>query len=241
MDIEVSKPKIFLPLDLSDLAWQMNLSQEQAVQTAFTIPGDGQFQWKWTPLGLLDAQASFHRLLSAILHDISGVLVHIDWVIVYYQQWDNHLQTLNKVLKALKDNGLRLNLHWSQVGTDSANIMGFQITQGHFHMAPTQLGAAKQWEPPTDTKMTCSILGLCNFFIATSTTMPTSRLHSIACFKKIRSAMGVNYRPKPWKRSSYLGPALPSQEECLDCQCLQGSPRLCRWLGQHPQPDHYQR
>lgn len=46
MDIEVSKPKIFLPLDLSDLAWQMNLSQEQAVQTAFTIPGDGQFQWK---------------------------------------------------------------------------------------------------------------------------------------------------------------------------------------------------
>ena len=42
--METSKPKVFSTLDLSDLAWQMNLTQKQAAQTAFTVPGQGQFQ-----------------------------------------------------------------------------------------------------------------------------------------------------------------------------------------------------
>ena len=43
--MEMSKPKILSTLDLSDLAWQINVCQEQEAQTAFTVPGQGQFQW----------------------------------------------------------------------------------------------------------------------------------------------------------------------------------------------------
>ena len=129
----------------------MNL--EQAAQTAFTILGQGQLQWNHTPLGVLGAQASFHQLFSAPLRDINGVLVHIDRVVLYHHQQDNHLVTLNKVLKTLYDNGLRLNIHQSQVGMDSANVMGFQISRCHIHMAAGQLGTAEQWEPPADAKM----------------------------------------------------------------------------------------
>ena len=70
MKFKTSKPKIFSSLDLSDHAWQMRLSQDQAAQTAFTIPGHCQFQWNHTPLGVLGAQASFHLLLLALLRDM---------------------------------------------------------------------------------------------------------------------------------------------------------------------------
>ena len=123
----VSKPRVFSTLDLSDLAWQMNLSEEQAAQTAFTVPGQGQFQWNRTPLGVIGAQASFHRLLTTVLKDLPGVLVHIDRVIVYSQHWDPHVKTLRQVLMALRKHGLTLNLRRSQLGTNSADVMGFRI------------------------------------------------------------------------------------------------------------------
>ena len=163
-DLETSKPKVFSTLDLSDLAWQMNLSQEQAAQTAFTVPGRGQFQWNRTPLGVLGAQAAFHRLLTTVLTGLPDVLVHIDRVIIYSQHWDHHLKTLRQALSALQKHGLTINLQKSQLGTDSADVMGFRIAQGHIHMAPTQIEVARHWEPPTDAKMIRSFLGLTNFF-----------------------------------------------------------------------------
>ena len=136
---EVSKPKVFSTLDLSDLAWQMNLLQEQAAQTAFTVPGQGRFQWNRTPPGVIGAQASFHRLLTAVLKGLPGPLVHIDRVVIYNQHWDNHLQTLHQVLTALQKHGLTLNLQRSRLGTDSADVMGFHIAQGYIHMAPAKM------------------------------------------------------------------------------------------------------
>lgn len=44
----------------------MALNQEQATTTAFTLPGQGQFQWTQTPLGNLGDEASFHWLLTSI-------------------------------------------------------------------------------------------------------------------------------------------------------------------------------
>ena len=158
--METSKPKVFSTLDLSDLAWQMNLSQEQAAQTAFTVLGQGQFQWNRTLLGVIGAQASFHRLLTTVLKDLPGVLVHIDRVIIYHQHSDHHLKTLQQVLAALQT----LDLQRSQLGTDSTDVMDFRIAQGHIHMAPAQIEVAWHWEPPKDAKMIRSFLGLMNFF-----------------------------------------------------------------------------
>lgn len=59
LDIETSKPKIFSTLDLSNLVWQMNFLEEQAAHTAFTTPGQGQFQWKQTPLGVMGPKRPF--------------------------------------------------------------------------------------------------------------------------------------------------------------------------------------
>ena len=96
--------------------------------------------------------------------DLPGVLIHIDRVIIYHQHWEDHLKMLRLVLSALQKHGLTLNLQRSQLGTDSSDVMGFCIAQGHIHMAPAQIEVAKYWEPPKDAKMIRSFLGLTNFF-----------------------------------------------------------------------------
>ena len=165
-DVEVSKPKIFSTLDFSDLVWQMDLSEEQAAHTAFTIPGQGQFQWNQTPLGLMGAQAAFQRLLESLFGHLKGLLVHIDRIIVYHRHWEDHKDTLRQVFQIMQNNKLQINTYRSSLATDSANVLGFHIAQGQVHMAPSQLGTAEQWPAPTDTQMIRSFLGLCNFFRA---------------------------------------------------------------------------
>ena len=46
--------------------------------TAFTIPSKGQFLWVTTPMGLLEAPASFQRLMEMVVQDINNILVYID-------------------------------------------------------------------------------------------------------------------------------------------------------------------
>ena len=107
----------------------MNLSQEEATQTAFTVPGQGQFQWNGTPWGIIGAQASIHGLPTTVLRDVKGALIHIDRVIVYHHHWDEHLATLRLIHLAFQKHGLTLNLQHSQLGTDSTEVMGFRIAQ----------------------------------------------------------------------------------------------------------------
>ena len=103
LDLETSKPESSPPWT-SDLAWQMNLSEEQAAHTAFTIPGQGQFQWNQTPLGIPGAQAAFHRLLESLVGHLPGLLVHIDRIIVYHRHWDEHKKTLDQVFQIMQKN-----------------------------------------------------------------------------------------------------------------------------------------
>ena len=89
--------------------------------------------------------------------------VHIDRALLNHQLCDAHLLTLDKVQKIFNDKGLRLNVHQSQVCTDSANVMGFNITRSQIHMALAQQGT-EQWELPTNAKMIRSFQGFCNFY-----------------------------------------------------------------------------
>lgn len=76
--IEEEQSFYFSTLDLSGPAWQLRMRQPEI--TAFLFPGLGQFLWQVAPPPHLGgAEAMFHRLLSYILADVQGVVIHVDW------------------------------------------------------------------------------------------------------------------------------------------------------------------
>ena len=51
--------------------------------TAFTLPGNGQFEWTCSPQGCLGVPASFQHLMETVVRGISNVIVYIDDLLLY--------------------------------------------------------------------------------------------------------------------------------------------------------------
>ena len=54
-EIGNARSTLFSCLDLTSGFWQLELDERHRPYTAFTIPGQGQFQWRVTPFGLMGA------------------------------------------------------------------------------------------------------------------------------------------------------------------------------------------
>jgi Reverse transcriptase (RNA-dependent DNA polymerase)/Retroviral aspartyl protease len=97
-DIGRANSTIFFTLDLTSGFRQMQLNKKSQPLTAFTIPGQGQYQWITSPMGLLGCPASFQRLMEGVLRNISNVIVYIDDLLVQTKTHEDHVKVLEQVL-----------------------------------------------------------------------------------------------------------------------------------------------
>ena len=82
-DISRANSTIFSTLDLTSGFWQMQLDEKSQPLTAFTIPGQGQYHWITSSMGLLGCPASFQRLMEGVMRNIANVIVYIDDLLVH--------------------------------------------------------------------------------------------------------------------------------------------------------------
>ena len=85
----------FSTLDLASGYWQVSLSQEARVKTAFTTHS-GLFQFRVMQFGLCKAPATFERLMDRVLqgHWWSRCLVYLDDIISFGSTFDGALRNL---------------------------------------------------------------------------------------------------------------------------------------------------
>ena len=84
----------FSTLDLASGYWQVSLSQEARVKTAFATHS-GLFQFRAMPFGLCDAPATSERLMDRVLQGLrwSRCLVYLDDSISFGSTFDSALPT----------------------------------------------------------------------------------------------------------------------------------------------------
>ncbi|XP_068213861.1 uncharacterized protein [Palaemon carinicauda] len=87
-------------IDLENGYWQVPLAEESWPLTAF-ITRDGLYQCRVMPFGLRNAPSCFQRLKNKVLVGISNCVVYLDDIVIFSKTWEEHLQTLGKVLRAL--------------------------------------------------------------------------------------------------------------------------------------------
>ena len=115
----------FSTLDLASGYWQVRLSEEAKPKTAFATHL-GLFQFAVMPFGLCNAPATFERLMSQVLRGLhwKSCLVYIDDILVFGNDFESALHSLELVLNRVAEYGLQLKKRMS-------DFVRYRITACH--------------------------------------------------------------------------------------------------------------
>ena len=163
-DIGRAGSSIFTAIDLTAGFWQMLLHPRSRPYTAFTVPGQGQFQWVTTPMGLLGSPSSFQRLIETVMHNMQNVLIYIDDILLHTHTHEEHLKIFEEVLKRLVRHGIKMNLEKCIFASKEVSYLGFRLTEQGIKPGSDKLKAVSKVAPPSSIKEVRQFLGLCNFF-----------------------------------------------------------------------------
>lgn len=114
--------KWFSTLDLASGFWQVQVDPRDVEKTAF-VTSSGLYQFKVLPFGLVNAPATFERLMERILAGLQWeiCLVYLDDIIVFADSFEEYMQRLSQVLERIKTAGLKINpkkCHFLQMEVD---------------------------------------------------------------------------------------------------------------------------
>ena len=157
------KSKIFSSLDLTAGFWQMPLDKGSQSYTAFSIPGQGSFQWQRTPMGLLGSPASFGRMMEYIMKGLQAITYQDD-ILVHTTDHPSHLSMLEKVFQRLRANNLKLNLSKCQFGQTEVTYLGFRLTPKGILPGFDKTKAIRDFPQPSTVREVRAFVGLTSYF-----------------------------------------------------------------------------
>lgn len=123
----LSSAKIYSKLDLNQAFHQIPVSKTFSRYLGiWTHKG-----CRWyvrMPQGYRNASAVFQMILQQILGHLEGVIIYIDDILIFtVDDWSLHLQLIDKVIGALLDHNMSLNLSKCIFGSTKLTYLGFMI------------------------------------------------------------------------------------------------------------------
>ncbi|HRP36369.1 MAG TPA: reverse transcriptase domain-containing protein [Candidatus Dojkabacteria bacterium] len=107
----LSKMKIASKLDATSGYWHIQVKETDKEKTGF-LTTFGLFEWNRMPFGLTNAPATFQRYMDNLLNDLRWriCLVYMDDVIIYSENYEQHLKDIQTVFKRFASVGMKLKL-----------------------------------------------------------------------------------------------------------------------------------
>jgi hypothetical protein len=145
---------------------QIFIAENDVHKTAFKCPGSiGTFEWVVMPFGLKNAGATYQRAMNSIFHDMIGkyMEVYIDDIVVKSQDFDKHLENLEKAFIRMRKHQLKMNPLKCAFGVTVGNFLGFLLHNRGIEVDKNKAKAILQAKPPSNKKELQRLLGQINF------------------------------------------------------------------------------
>jgi len=112
---QVAGATIFTKLDLKDGYHLIRIKKGDERKTAFRTQY-GQYEYKVMPFELVNAPATFQRMMNKILREFleQGVVVYLDDSLIYSKTHAEHVAMVNKVLSQLMEHWLAVSIKMSK-------------------------------------------------------------------------------------------------------------------------------
>ena len=114
----VGQSSVISTLDLAKGFHQIPVAEADIDKTAFVTPF-GKFTYTRMPFGLKNAPAVFQRVMDEMLGHLECCSPYIDDIIVFSDGWADHLVDLRRVLGALREKGLTVNVNKCSFGMNT--------------------------------------------------------------------------------------------------------------------------
>ena len=157
---KVAGGKTFTKIDLSHAYQQLVLDEESRLIST----QKGLFQYTRLPFGISSAPGIFQRVMENVLHDIPNVVVYIDDILITGASEEEHLKTLDRVLKRLETAGLRVKKHKCKFMVPSVEYLGYLIDAEGLHPTPEKVRAVKEAPSPKSVQELKAYLGLLTYY-----------------------------------------------------------------------------
>ncbi|XP_033730000.1 uncharacterized protein LOC117319277 [Pecten maximus] len=155
--------RYFSKLDLSKGYWQVPLSADAKEMTAFTTPR-GLFQFRVMPFGLVNAPATFSRLMRKLLRGMDHLDNFIDDIIIYTDTWEKHMDVLSELFSRLRNAGLTARPTKCSIAFGSLSCLGHVVGERRIQLEDDKVQAIASAPRPETKKQVRSFLGLAGFY-----------------------------------------------------------------------------
>ena len=155
----------FSTFDLSSGYWQVRLSEDAQLKSAFCTR-QGLFQWLIMPFGLTNAPGTFQRMMDKVLSGLSWkiAMVYLDDIICIGKSVSDCLTNMEQIFERLSKAGLKLKPKKCHLLQKSVKYLGYVVSEAGIQTDPEKVNKIKEWPIPENTTELRSLLGLAGYY-----------------------------------------------------------------------------
>jgi len=155
--------QFFSKFDLSKGYWQVPVREEDRDYTTF-IYHQGLLRFRVMPFGLVNASATYSRLMRRVLRNTQSLDNYLDDVLTHTPDWTQHLGALRQFFECIWKANLTLRPSKCEIGETTVSFLGHALTKGEIKPRVETVEKIQKVPPPRTLKQLRSFLGLASFY-----------------------------------------------------------------------------
>ncbi|XP_047475992.1 uncharacterized protein LOC125029857 [Penaeus chinensis] len=163
MMTRISGSRYFTKIDLSRGYWQIPIDEQSKPITAFQT-NKGLMQFKVVPFGLINASATFNRMMRKLFNDTANVEMFVDDLLVHTKGWKEHIETLIKVLNILANASLTARPSKTEIGYFTIEYLGSDVGGEMTQTTADKVNKIMDMAVPKTKRQIRSFLGLTGYY-----------------------------------------------------------------------------
>ena len=160
---QIGNAKFVSTFDMLKGYWQVPLTQRAREISAFVTPS-GLYQYKVMPFGMKNAPATFQRMVNKLVRDIDGCEGYIDDVVIFSDNWSDHIHQIKRFFQIMREAKLTINLMKSEFGKATVKYLGHIVGQGQVRPLDAKIQTIVKYPIPTSRKELARFLGMAGYY-----------------------------------------------------------------------------
>ena len=160
---QIGNAKFVSTFDMLKGYWQVPLTQRAREISAFVTPS-GLYQYKVMPFGMKNAPATFQRMVNKLVRDIDGCEGYIDDVVIFSDNWSDHICQIKRFFQIMREAKLTINLMKSEFGKATVKYLGHIVGQGQVRPLDAKIQTIVKYPIPTSRKELARFLGMAGYY-----------------------------------------------------------------------------